>query len=328
LFKIKEKIAGVFSTFRSMGILVVFIVLVAIVAIFSHDHNFIRADNIQILLSIGSEFSIVVLGVGLLMISGEFDLSIGSTLALCSFIFVVLFKAGVNPFISGLVALIGGAVAGLINGLITVKGRIPSFITTLGTMMLFRGLTLMISGGATRPSDTSSFLLFTSTFSGKIGNFFPVQAIWFVLFAVILGLVLYRHRFGNWIYATGDNREAARAMGINTDMVKTLCFIIVGVLAAFVAIMQIVRVGTFSSRAGDGWELKAVAAAVVGGTSLRGGIGSMTGIFLGALIITVIENALVLLRLPYEWTYIVFGLVIIFSVLLDIFMEKRRLRLV
>jgi ribose/xylose/arabinose/galactoside ABC-type transport system permease subunit len=112
-------------------------------------------------------------------------------------------------------------------------------------------------------------------------------------------------------------------MAINTDMVKITCFIIVGFLVAFAAVIQTTRLAAFSSRVGTGWELMAIAAAVVGGTSLRGGIGNMIGIFLGALIIIVIENALVLARLPYEWTFMVFGIVILFSVLLDLFIEKR-----
>lgn len=324
----KRRIAGVFSTFPSLGVLIVLVVLLVLVAAISPGHNFIRRENIEILLSYGPEFTIIVLGVGLLMICGEFDLSVGSILVVGSFVFVRLFESGINPFIAALVALAGGAIAGLLNGLITVKGRIPSFVTTLGTMMFWRGLTLMVSGGFTRPADTTGFPVFTILLTGELGNLFPVQAAWFVLFAVLLGLLLHLHKFGNWIYSTGDNKEAARAMGINTDMVKTLCFIIVGLLCAFVGVMQTVRVGTFSSRAGEGWELRAIAAAVVGRTSLRGGVGSMTGIFLGALIITVIENALALLRLPYEWTYAVFGLVIVLSVLLDMLIERRRMRYV
>ncbi len=112
-------------------------------------------------------------------------------------------------------------------------------------------------------------------------------------------------------------------MAINTDMVKTTTFIIVGVLTAFAAVLQTIRLSAFSSRVGTGWELSAIAAVVVGGTSFRGGIGNMIGIFLGVLIIIVIENALVLARLPYEWTFMVFGIMILFSILLDLFIEKR-----
>jgi ribose/xylose/arabinose/galactoside ABC-type transport system permease subunit len=116
---------------------------------------------------------------------------------------------------------------------------------------------------------------------------------------------------------------AARAMAINTGMVKIACFIIVGLLCGFAGVIQTTRLAAFSSRVGTEWELRAIAAAVVGGVSLRGGRGSMVGIFLGALIIMIIENMVVLARLAYEWTYMVFGLVIIFSVLLDLLIEKQ-----
>ncbi len=114
-------------------------------------------------------------------------------------------------------------------------------------------------------------------------------------------------------------------MGINTDGVKIICFVIVGILCGVVACAQIGRLACFTSRTGEGWELKAVAASVVGGTSLRGGIGSMVGIFLGAILISVIENGLVVLRIPYFWTYVFFGLVILFSVLSSMYIEKKQM---
>ena len=138
------------------------------------------------------------------------------------------------------------------------------------------------------------------------------------------GIVTPLHPLWKLIYATGDNADAARAMGIRTHIVKMTAFIIVGILCAFVAGMQIARVSCFTSRTGEGWELKAIAACVVGGTSLRGGIGDMAGIFLGAFAISVIENGLVVLRIPYFWTYTVFGLVIVFSVLSSMYLEKQK----
>jgi len=261
-----------------------------------------------------------------LMISGEFDLSVGSILVFCSFIFIRLFETGMNLFLAGCITLGAGALLGFLNGLITTKAHIPSFITTLGTMMLWRGMTLILSQGFQRPFDSTVSPLLGSVSTGEIGGVLPVQVVWFVVFGLILGVVLHFHKFGNWVYATGDNKEAARAMGINTDRVKMICFMIVGILCAFVAVMQIIRVSTFSSRAGDGWELKAIAASVVGGTSLMGGIGSMVGIFLGALTISVIENGLVMLRISYFWTYVIFGLVIISSVVSSLYLERRKLR--
>jgi len=319
-----SKFFGFFFDINSLGTIGMFLALITLLAIFTPDHNFIRLDNINNLLSYGAEFAIIVLGAGMLMIVGEFDISVGSVLAFCSFVFVKLFSIGINPFIATIIALICGSVIGMINGLITTKGRILSFVATLGTMMFWRGITLMISGGVMISSDTSEFKFFTSAFIGIIGKYFPVQAIWMIIFAVILGLILHRHRFGNWIFSTGNNERAARSMAINTDKVKIICFIIVGFLVAFTAVIMTVRVAAFSSRVGTGLELKVVAAAVVGGTSLRGGRGNMLGIFFGAFIIVIIENALVIARLPYEWTYMAFGIIILFSVLLDLLIERSR----
>ncbi len=215
---------------------------------------------------------------------------------------------------------------GLLNGLVTVKGHIPSFITTLGAMMFWRGLTLLLSEGFPAGFDLAASPRFTAFFTGTIAGLVPVQAVWFVGFALALGAILHSHRLGNWIYSTGGNPPAARAMGIPVGRVKTLCFAIVGLLCAFVGVMQVVRVGSCFSRAGDGWELKAIAASVVGATALMGGRGSMPAIFLGALIIMIIENALVMLRITYFWTYMVFGLVIIGSVLSRTIAQRGRLR--
>jgi simple sugar transport system permease protein len=314
-----------FFSNRASSVFLVFIVLFAFFSFFSPEHRFIRPENLGILMAEGSEFCIVVLGVGLLMICGEFDLSIGSILVFCSFIFIRLFQAGMNLFIVWLIVLVLGAAIGFLNGIITVKGYIPSFITTLGMMMFWRGITLLMSEGFAAAFDRELSPGFTSLLTGTVAKTVPVQAIWFVAIALLLGFLLHSHKFGNWVYATGGNLSAARAMGIRTDRVKIICFLIVGTLCGFVGMMQVVRVSSFFSRAGDGWELKAIAASVVGGTALMGGRGSMTGIFLGALIISIIENALVMLRITYFWTYMVFGFVIITSVILRTSIERSRL---
>ena len=154
-----------------------------------------------------------------------------------------------------------------------------------------------------------------------------MQAVWFILFAIILYLLLDHGKFGNWIYSTGANVRVARAMGIKTGQVKIICFMIVGFMSAFAAVLQITRVNAFSVHMGTGWELQAVAAAVVGGCSLQGGRGSMIGIVLGTFVIVVVDNMISQLRLPYEYTYMVYGLVIILSVLLDLWIEKQTQRM-
>ncbi|HSV32473.1 MAG TPA: ABC transporter permease [Atribacteraceae bacterium] len=309
---------------QSTGVLVMLIVLFILFGFYS-EYRFFMPANLRSLLAFGAEFSLIFLAVGVLMIAGEFDLSIGSLLVFASYIFIQLLQVGINPFLVFLIILGICALMGLLNALITVKGQIPSFVATLGMMMFWRGFTLLLSGGATESIDLTGHPLFVSFMTGSIAGFFPVQFIWFGAVALLLGVLLHWQRFGNWIFATGDNRDAARAMGINTDYVKIMCFVMVGILCACSAGMQLTRVSTFSSRVGEGWELRAVAAAVVGGTSLRGGMGSMSGIFLGAMTIMTIDNGLVAMRIPHQWSFVVFGLVILFSVLASMYLEKKRL---
>ncbi|MFW6138913.1 MAG: ABC transporter permease [Spirochaetota bacterium] len=312
---------------RSLSVFLVFLLLCVAFSILSPGHRFMSKENMEVFLALGSEFNIVALGVGMLMISGEFDLSVGSVLVFCSFVFLKLVKSGMFILPAVFITLAAGCIIGAAHGFITVKTRIPSFITTLGAMMFWRGLTLFLSEGLQAPLEAEKYLLFNHIFTGKIANIVPAQFIWFVGIALALGMVVHFHRLGNWIYTTGDNRLAARAMGINTDRVKMACFAAVSLLCSLVAIMQIARVGSFTSRAGDGWELRAIAASVVGGTALTGGIGSMAGVFWGALIISVIENGLVVLRIPYYWTFSIFGVVIISSVLISLHIEQRRIAL-
>ncbi|MEN3184762.1 MAG: ABC transporter permease, partial [Atribacterota bacterium] len=254
-----------------------------------------------------------------------FDLSIGSILVFCSFIFLRLFEAQVPLFFIALITILVGAALGIINGLITVRGQIPSFITTLGTMMMWRGLALLLSGGEQRGCDVSTApsRYFLPFFTGRIGGILPAQAFFFIVFAIFLGILLHYHRFGNWIYATGDNRDAARAMGINTDLVKTICFMIVGILCGFSACMQAVRIGSFAATQGIGFELRAIAACAVGGTSLRGGVGSMPGIVLGALTIPILDNGLILLRVPVFGISAFIGIATILFVVLNSYVERR-----
>ncbi len=323
----KFSIGQAFIKFRSLDVFIIFILLYLTFFILSPAHRFVSKDNQQVFLAIGSEFNIIAVAVGMLMIAGEFDLSVGSILVFSSFTFLKLMYAGVNIYTAGIITLLVGSLIGLINGVITVKAGIPSFITTLGTMMLWRGVTLFWSEGLQKPLDLSKYSGFTSLLTGTVWNLIPAQFLWFLLITIVLLFIVHHHRFGNWIFTTGDNKQAARAMGINTDRVKIICFIIVGLVSSFVAIMQIVRVGTFTSRAGDGWGLNAVAASVVGGISLSGGVGSIFGVFWGSLIISIIQNGLVVMRIPYYWTFTIFGVILIGSVVISIFIEKKRLAL-
>jgi len=287
-------------------------------------YAFLSPANIRTLLKLIPEFGIVAVAVGLLMISGEIDLSVSSTIPSCAYVFSLLFMAGMNVFLIVSVVLGLGLFIGLINGVITVRARIPSFMTTLGTMMLLRGILYAHSGMLTiamRRYLVDEPLL-VQFFTGEVAGV-PVQFLWFILIALIFGIVLHFHKLGWWIYATGGNKEAARAMGIKTDLVKTICFMLVGLLCALSAIMQIVRVEAFHVVLGNLYDLQAIAACVIGGASLFGGIGGMPGFVWGSAIIPMVQNGIVFLPVPVAGTTAFVGIVIVFFALLNTFIERR-----
>lgn len=329
ILTVSKKQSSLFKlvSFRAANTTIVFVALVLVFTFFTRNRVFFSSRNIGLLSKLAPDLGIVALGIGILMICGEFDLSVASTVAVCAYVFVLLLKGGTSLFLIAIITLGLGAALGLLNGLITVKGGIPSFIATLGMMMFWRGILYVSSrmwpiGIRTYlPAGTS----FEQIFVGRMGGVIPAQAVWFVGLAAILGILLHFHKFGNWIYATGDNQEAARAMGINTDRVKIGCFMIVGILCAFVAILQLLRLGSFCCTQGQGFELKAIAASVVGGTFLTGGLGSVVGIFLGALTIQIMENGLILMGVPVFGIGAFIGLAIILFVLLNHYVERKRI---
>jgi simple sugar transport system permease protein len=317
------------ASFQSHGYvntLIVFVALLAAFYLFTPNHVFVHPRNLRAISKLIPEVGIVTLGVGLLMICGEFDLSVASILPLCTWLFISVLKAGAGPLPALLAALAGGGLLGLANGLITVRGDIPSFITTLGTMMFWKGFLYLFT--KMMPINLRAFLpagsSFEKVFLHEIGGVLPVQMLWFAGLAVALGLLLHSHRFGNWVYATGGNRLAARAMGIDTDLVKVLCFVIVGLLCALSGIMETLRLESFYSTQGKGFELKAIAACVVGGTLLSGGRGGLAGIFLGVLVVELLENGLILMRVPVFGISAFIGLAVVLFVLLNAWIDRRR----
>lgn len=303
---------------------IAFIVAVLIFAIFTPNHLFIDPRNLGSLAKLTPDIGIVALGIGILMICGEFDLSIASVLPFCSYIFTMFFKAGLNPFAGLLLLLPIGAVFGLLNGIIVVGTGLPSFIITLSMMMFWRGLLYGIS--RMMPISILSYVSkhpgFEKMLTGQLGPI-PMQIIWFLGFAVVLGFMLHRNKFGNWIYATGSNPQAARAMGISIGLVKTICYMIIGALCAFASVMQSVRLGSFAATQGIGFELKAIAAVVVGGTSLRGGVGRMLGICLGVFIIQIVENGLILMQVPVFGVETFIGVAVVVFVILNTAVRRR-----
>jgi simple sugar transport system permease protein len=288
--------------------LIILIGLLTIFTIFS-NYRFLSYENLRALGRLLPDLGVVALGVAMLMIAGGFDLSISSQIPLCSYVMITLLKSGFGEILSLLVVLGVGAVLGFINAVITIRGRIPSFITTLGTMLLWRGVVLLLTLGYQKPLVSVS-PLFRSVFVSEVFGV-PVQIIWFAAVAIVLGLILHRHRFGNWVYATGDNELAAREMGINTALTKTICFMTVGILAALVSVLQLYRIESFAATQGIGFEFRAIAACVIGGISLKGGSGSIIGAILGIIAMQTIDTGLILMGVPVFGVSAFIGIVIV-----------------
>ncbi len=313
-----------FKTYLEKPELAGLILLVVLIIVFQIRSSgvFLNQDNLRGMLGILPETGLVAIGVTILMISGEFDLSVGSVFALMPMTMAVLMVHGV-PFPLALAAgLLVCAAIGFVNGYVTIRFAIPSFITTLGMLFIARSLTVVVSGGfpPLLPADLPTWL-FTS-FVGP-GNMFRMSFLWFAGIAIATSLMLSRTNFGNWINATGGFHPAAAAMGIPTARVKIACFMLCSMLSGFAGMIQVLRLGSPLPSIGEGLELQAVAAAVIGGVSLYGGVGTVAGGIIGTTLIRVIDNGLVLSQVDANWFKFAIGVLTIFAVVANAWMRRR-----
>jgi len=306
---------------KGLGVLIAVIALAVVFSI--ANSSFLLPSNLLIIIRMASELGIIAAGVTLLMVAGEFDLSVGSVYALSPMVTAILYsKFNVSIILAVMAGLMLALVLGFINGFITTKAGIPSFITTLGTMMIYRAVVLVLAGGM--PIKIRSGSLISNVIGGTIGGVFPVAIIWFLFVVVISYYILECMDFGNRICATGGNKKAAIAVGINTTRVKIITFMFTSFLAAFAGYVQAFRLGSVAPLNGRGFELAAIASSVIGGTSLLGGVGSIIGTALGALITGMIRNGIVLLGVSVYWQDGFLGVIVIVAVIINIFISKRR----
>ncbi len=287
---------------------------------------FLSPENMRGVLGILPETALIAIGVTILMIGGEFDLSVGSVFALTPMSIALLLGMGMPFPLAMLGGLLIAAAIGLINGTLTLRFEIPSFITTLGMMYVARSLTIVISGGFPPPlSADVPYWLFTA-FVGPYG-LFRMSFLWFLLIAFVGAAMLSYTNLGNWIRATGGFAEAARSLGVPTRNVKLFSFMLCSVLAGFAGLIQTLRLGSPLPSAGDGMELQAVAAAVIGGTALTGGIGTVLGGIVGAILIRVIDNGMVLTRVDANWFKFAVGGLTILAVIVNTWMRREGQRI-
>lgn len=299
---------------KESGVLLVLVFLVTIFSLLCE--NFFTLETFGSIFTASAEIGIIALGATLLMIAGEFDLSIGSNFALSGCIFALLTSMyGINSYLSFIIALLFGSIIGLINGLVTIQSKIPSFITTLGTMLIFRGLVLIITDGfpisALESNDIMNILSKDIGFGFKSSLF-----IWLLLCGLFIYLLNF-HPFGNVLMATGGNKEASFAMGIKVNKIKLLCFILMGFLSALAGIMQYAHVMSLSPTAGEQYELRAIAIAVIGGSILTGGVGSILGTTFGTIIMGVLASGLVQAGVSNYWFRAFVGIILVMAVIFN-----------
>lgn len=265
-------------------------------------------------------FAIMAAGEAFVIFSGGIDLSVGSVFAFASMIGGVAYSATHSILVSIVAALLAGAACGLATGTVITKLNVPPFVATLGMMGIARGLALIVVNGIPIFGLSPQYL-----WIGQ-GKFFGVVPFPTVIVAAVFALTYFISRntkFGRFTYAVGSNREGARLSGVNIGAVTIGIYVMSGVLAALAGVIESARLGTFQPAAGNGYELIAIGAVVIGGTSLFGGEGAVLSTLVGALIVTTIRNGLNLLGVYAFWQYVVNGLIIIVAVALD---QARRSR--
>ncbi|MCT4617969.1 MAG: ribose ABC transporter permease [Marinisporobacter sp.] len=308
----KESQKQLLMKYKSVIGLILFSLIISII-----NPRFMRISNILNVLRQTSINSIIAAGMTFIILTGGIDLSVGSILAITGAVVATLISSGMNVFIAVLIGIGIGAIIGIFNGLVISKGKIQPFIATLAMMTLVRGYTLVYTDG--KPISTGDLAgadLFSEIGSGDfLGIPIPIY-IMIIVFAV--GYYVLKHTpLGRYVYALGGNEEATKLSGINTDRIKLYVYGISGALAALAGIIITARLSSAQPQAGGGYELDAIAAVVLGGTSLAGGYGSILGTIVGALIIGILNNALNLMDVSSYYQLLVKGFVILVAVLLD-----------
>jgi ribose transport system permease protein len=269
-----------------------------------------------------SYVGVIAIGMTFLMISGEIDLSVGSVAGLCAVVSAWLMKsAGWSVFPAVIAGLLTGGLAGLINGLVTVRANVPAFIATLGMMYIARGFNYLVCAGYPiypLPESVRNF-----------GAADTLGTSWsFVIFIVLIAIFDFILRWsvpGRTVYATGGNKEVARLAGINTDLVKILCFVLTGTMAALGGMQLMFRINVGQPEIGVSWELEVISAVVIGGVSLFGGVGTIIGTLWGLAIMQVIRSGLVITGVNTHWQTVAIGLIMIVAVLLDLLRRRAKL---
>ncbi len=336
-----------FLAYRPETIAVFVAIVVFLLLGYVIGEEFLSPINVTVTLIRTAELGIAALGVGFLMLAAQYDLSVGSVLAVSSLLGLVILNAGVPAPLAVILTLLTCITIGLVHGILIVRLGLPSFILTIGALLLWRGVALVTAneaiasleeagatggGGQGRGAipnlhDDHSFL---NAFSYRVDIPFTnhvadISILWFLGLVLIITLILQRSRIGNWVFAIGGNEPAARQMGVPVNATKIWLFACSSGLAGLAGIVQLARFSSGDPLRGERVELFAIAAAVIGGTRMAGGYGSIIGVALGVFIISMVRVGFVDALIPNFWFDAALGLVVVISVVLSTLGQRRGL---
>lgn len=313
-----RRILQAFVDIRELTLIMLITVIIVVMA--NINPYFFSFSNFRAVAVGMTPTAIIVIGMAILLASGGFDLSVGSVMALSSTVVAMLLLTGMPIFIAVLCGLIMGGVIGIANGVLVTSFGINPLIATLGTMSIARGIALVLTEGFSVSSLPSSFAwIGKASFGG-----FPVIVIVTLVLVVLFDLAVRHTRFFRQVYFIGANEKAAMLSGIHVNRVRIILYALTGILAAFAGILLASRLMSGTPTAGNGIELQVLAAAVIGGASLRGGEGTILGAFLGVVFVALTNNTMTMLAVSIYWQMIVIGGVLIMAVALDMLIRSKR----
>lgn len=291
--------------------------IVLIIGVSMLNENFFTLNNIFNILQQTSVNAIIAVGMTLVILTSGIDLSVGSVFALTGAVAASIIGLDINPFIAVGAALLLGSAIGFVSGVIIAKGKLQAFIATLVMMLIIRGATQVYTQGSPIGLGMSDYAyMFEWIGFGRVFGV-PVPIIIMLAVFIIAGYILKYTKLGRHIYAVGGNEAATKLSGINVDRVKIIVYMMSGVLCAIAAMIEVSRLSSAQPMAGSGYEMDAIAAVVLGGTSMAGGRGKIIGTLIGALILGFLNNGLNLLGVDAYYQMIVKGVVILLAVLID-----------
>jgi ribose transport system permease protein len=305
----KNKRKEILRQFSLLSILILLIILFSVTTT-----SFLSMDNFTNILRQVAVTTIASIGAFMIILLGDIDLSVGSLYALIGVLAAFVWQGTGNTILTLLTALVAGAVIGFGNGFITAKGKIPAFVTTLATMGIARGIAYIVTSGTPIGIVDRGFTLFGT---GYVGGVIPVPVVIMIIVFIVGYILINNTRFGRYIYAVGGNAQASHWSGLNTNKIRIFVFTIAGLLYGLSSIILAGRLGGALPTAGQGAEMDAITAVILGGTSLSGGKGKIGGVLIGCLIIGVLNNGLDLIGLSSYWQQVIKGIIIIAAVLYD-----------